>query len=116
VNESWKPIVPGGTIYEDERDLLTGEWSFRHDVITTNRAGIAIVAVEVPQAKIGFLYAPLLDDDPMRVPLLDDDKVYTQHQSEMHAVSLGRWKTKLRVSFHNAPPQMIPGRNPRWAL
>ena len=81
LNESWKPIGPGGTTYEDENDLLTGEWSFRHDLLVPKRAGLAVIGVEVPQGKIGFVYAPLLESDPNRVPLLASDKTWTQYQT-----------------------------------
>lgn len=82
----WKPSgsVWGATTYEDENDLLTGEWSFRHDVLTVGQAGVALLAVEVPQAKTGYVYAPLLEDDPQPVTLLSADKIYTQHQREIH--------------------------------
>lgn len=85
-NVSWKPIefIPGATIYEDENDLLTGEWSFRHDILTTERSGLAVLAAEVPQAKIGFVYAPLIEDDPAPVKLLGTDEKWTQSQGRMH--------------------------------
>ena len=88
LNASWKPskFVPGATIYEDENDLLTGEWSFRHDILTVKQPGLAVLAAEVPQAKIGFVYAPMLQNDPDPVRLLDIDEKWTQKQSEMHAV------------------------------
>ena len=87
LNASWRPIefVPGATTYEDENDLLTGEWSFRHDILVTKQPGLAVLAVEVPQAKVGFVYAPLMEDDPDRVRLLGSYGKWTQNQSEMHA-------------------------------
>ncbi len=86
-SHNWKPIKPvwGGTIYEDENELLTGEWSFRHDLMTIQKPGLAILGVEVLQAKIGFVYAPLLEDDARPVKLLEHEGAYTQHQKEMHA-------------------------------
>lgn len=95
----WKPIEPvwGTTTYEDENDLLTGEWSFRHDVLTAKQAGVALLAVEVPQAKIGYVYAPLLEDDPQPVPLLSADKIYTQHQREIHDAMKQALDGKLKL-------------------
>jgi hypothetical protein len=43
-----------------------------------------VIGVEVPQAKVGFIYAPLLEDDPEQVKLLAAEKIWTQHQAEMH--------------------------------
>lgn len=67
--------------YEDENDLLTGEWSFRHDVLTSECIGTPVVAVEILQAKVGYVYAPLLESDPVEVRLLDSDKMWTQNQA-----------------------------------
>jgi hypothetical protein len=88
LSATWKPItfVPGRTTYEDENDLLTGEWSFRHDILAPKKPGLAILGAEVLQAKIGFIYAPMLEDDPDRVRLLAGNEKWTQKQSEMHAV------------------------------
>lgn len=83
---TWKPIIPtGGTTYEEENDLLTGEWSFHHTVMTVDTPGVALLGVEIPQAKTGFVHCPLEDDDPKPIKLLDDDKIWTQHQKEIHA-------------------------------
>jgi hypothetical protein len=97
LSASWKPItfVPGGTTYEDENDLLTGEWSFRHDILVSQKPGLAILAAEVPQAKIGFVYAPMLEDDPDRVTLLDSNEKWTQKQKEMHAVMRAALDAKI---------------------
>jgi hypothetical protein len=86
ISENWKPIVPvwGTTTFEDEGDLLTGEWSFRHDLLTREEPGLAVLAVEVLQAKTGYVYAPLLEDDPKPIKLLDHDGPYTQDQNEIH--------------------------------
>jgi hypothetical protein len=84
--ESWKPIyfVPGQTTHETEEDMLTGEWSFHHHVLSSDRPGVAVIAAEVPQAKVGFVYAPLLEDDPQTVVLLANDKSWVRHQKEIH--------------------------------
>ncbi|MGE0851887.1 MAG: hypothetical protein AB7O44_20070 [Hyphomicrobiaceae bacterium] len=101
LSHSWKPIVPtGGTTYEDENDLLTGEWSFRHDLMTINQPGVAVLAVEVLQAKTGFVYAPLLEDDPSPVRLLEEAGPYTQHQAEIHAAM--RMALDAKVAEHLA--------------
>lgn len=86
LNATWKPIEfkHGVTTYEDENDLLTGEWSFRHDILVPKQSGLAVLAVEVPQAKVGFVYAPLVEDDPDKVTLLGSDERWTQKQIEMH--------------------------------
>jgi hypothetical protein len=93
VNSSWKPIefVPRATIFEDENDLLTGEWSFRHDILATKSTGIAVLGAEVLQAKLGFVYAPLIEFGPIPVRLLESDENWTQHQVAMHK--------KMRAAF-----------------
>lgn len=102
---SWKPIIPkwGTTTYEDEYDLLTGEWSFHHSVLTADRPGVAILGVEIPQAKVGYVYAPLFDDDPIAVKLLDDEKLWTQHQAEIHAALRQAISDKLNIIESRKP-------------
>lgn len=101
LNASWKPVlfVPGTTTYEDENDLLTGEWSFRHDIITPKKPGLAILAAGVLQAKVGFAYAPMLEDDPDRVTLLIGTENWTRRQKEMHAVLRAALDAKLTQTF-----------------
>lgn len=103
---SWKPIVPvwGTTTYEDENDLLTGEWSYRHDVVTTKEPGIAVLAIEVPQAKTGFVYAPLLEDDPQPIKLLASDEPYTQHQEAIHKAMGQALDAKIEEHKAQCPP------------
>jgi len=43
---------PGITTYQDENDLLTGEWSFRHDILVPDQPGLAILGAEVLRAKV----------------------------------------------------------------
>jgi len=87
VHMSWKPItfVPG-TTYQDPADLQTGDWSFHHTVMHTEERGVAVVAAQIPQARVGFVYAPLLQDEPRRVTLLRPGVDWTEHQEEMFAV------------------------------
>ena len=81
----WKPIefVRGQTTYEDERDLLTGDWTYHFDVIRPARSGVAVLAAIIRQAKIGYIYAPLLQDDPSRITLLAKELPWTRHQTTM---------------------------------
>ncbi|MBI1385426.1 MAG: hypothetical protein GC150_10995 [Rhizobiales bacterium] len=96
-SHTWKPIEAAGRIvYEDESDLLTGEWSFRHDLMTTDQPGVAVLAVEVPQAKTGFIYAPLLEDGPRPIKLLEQSGPYTQHQDEIHRAMRAALDAKVR--------------------
>ena len=97
VNAVWNPVkfVPGATTYEDENDLLTGEWSFRHDIIAPKRPGLCVLAAEVPQAKIGYVYAPMFEDDPDPVRLLDANEKWTKNQKEMHAVMRAALDAKI---------------------
>jgi hypothetical protein len=98
LSDSWKPIelVWGTTTYEDEQDLLTGEWSFRHDSVTTEEPGLAVLAVELPQAKTGYVYAPLSEDDPKPIKLLDHDGPYPQHQDEIHQAMREALEAKVK--------------------
>lgn len=102
---SWKPIIPewGTTMYEDETDLLTGEWSFHHSVLTVDKPGMAVLGVEIPQAKVGYVYAPLIEDDPVAVKLLDDEKLWTQHQAEIHTALRQAINDKLSIIESREP-------------
>jgi hypothetical protein len=97
-NSNWKPIVPvwGTTVFEDEKDLQTGKWSFRYDIVRTDEPGVPVLAVEVPQAKIGFVYAPLLEDYPKSIQLLYDSRPYTQCQKEIHDAMRSALEAKVR--------------------
>ena len=103
-SQSWKAITPrwGETTYEDPNDLLTGEWSFRHDVVDPQQPGIAVLAVEVLQGKVGYLYAPLLEDDPERIILLGANDRWTEHQSEMHEVMRAALTRKIAQARHTS--------------
>ncbi|MFC3127241.1 hypothetical protein ACFOD4_19410 [Pseudoroseomonas globiformis] len=83
---TWKPIVfiPGVTIYEDENDLQTGDWSFHHAAIASDAPAAAVIGVAVPQAKVGFIYSPLTMDDPVKVDLLERDLPWTQYERQMY--------------------------------
>jgi hypothetical protein len=72
------------TAYEDENDLLTGEWSFHHSAIAPAISNAAVIGVAVPQAKVGFVYSPLTADEPVRVRLLDEHLPWTQHERQIY--------------------------------
>ena len=97
VNANWKPIgfVPGRTTYEDEQDLLTGEWSYHFDVVPPARAGAAVIAVAIRQAKTGYIYAPLIQDDASSITLIENSEPWTQHQGEMFDVLNSALEAKL---------------------
>ena len=94
VGENWKPIefVPGAVVYEDAADLETGEWSFHHHIVTIRDMGLPIVASQVPQARVGFVYSPLTDDEAVRVDLAPKERqMWVDDQDSMH--------TRLRLAL-----------------
>jgi len=99
---NWKPVVfkPEATTYENDNDLLTGEWSFRHDILVPRQSGLAVLAAEVPQAKVGFVYAPLVDDEPEKVTLLGEADKWTEKQTEMHQAMQRALNMKISQVAH----------------
>lgn len=94
-------------VARETSSLCNHGWSFHHLGPTIDKRSIALLGVEVPQPKVGFVYAPLQEDDPNLVKLLDDDRMWTRHQKEIHAALRqafnDEWETIERHTFDTSP-------------
>jgi hypothetical protein len=56
----------------------------------------------VLQGKVGYVYAPLLEDDPERIILLGANDKWTEHQYEMHDVMRNAFNRKIAQARSNS--------------
>lgn len=85
-HHDWKPIevLPGVEQHQSAADMQTGDWTFHHAIMRTKHVGIAVLAAQIQQARRAYIYAPLLDDTPKSVILLEDGVDWTEHQEIMN--------------------------------
>ncbi len=87
-------MIPTDTQQDIDARHATGMCSFAYNTLSAGDRGLAVTGIYLPQARVGFVYSPLILNEPLRVDAVSIEEMKNVVQA--HAVELRRfWSRKV---------------------
>lgn len=77
-------FLAGTEQHQNPNTMQTGDWTYHFTIVPLSEPGLAVLGAHLQQARRSYIYSPLLDDDPIRVTVLEPGIDWTENQVLMN--------------------------------